>query len=83
MSATWDGSAVHTWHSAPMSMRTDSACATSIGSSGHRRIGRVSPTCTGIDKIARMAAGSSTDVAGRDLEDHRTRAGVRRRGTHA
>ena len=63
MSATWDGSAVHTWHSAPMSMRTDSACATSIGSSGHRRIGRVSPTCTGIDKMARMAAGSSSNSA--------------------
>ena len=42
--------------------RTDSACATSMGSSGQRRMGRVSPTCTGTDKIALMPSGSSTET---------------------
>ena len=56
------GSAVHTWHSAATSIRTDSACGTSIGSSGQRRIGLVSPTWTGTDKIALMPSGSSTEV---------------------
>ncbi len=60
--ATCAGTAVQTWHRAPTSIRTDSACATSIGSSGQRRIGRVSPTCTGTDKIALTPSGSSTEV---------------------
>ena len=59
---TWSGSTVHTWHTAAMSMRTDSACDTSIGSSGQRRIGLVSPTCTGTDRVALMPSGSSTLV---------------------
>ena len=45
-----------------MSIRTDSARGTSMGSSGQRRIGRVSPTCTGTDKIALTPSGSSREV---------------------
>ena len=60
--ATCAGTAVQTWHRAPTSIRTDSACGTSMGSSGQRRIGRVSPTCTVTDKIALTPSGSSTEV---------------------
>src|SRR3954470_17525024 len=50
---TLAGSSVHTWQTAPRSIRTDSACGPSIGSSGQRRMGRVAPTWTGTDRIAR------------------------------
>src|SRR3954451_20000302 len=44
-------STVQTWHRAARSTRTDSACGTSMGSLGQRRIGRVDPTWTATDSV--------------------------------